>query len=99
MSGFPYVMILSSTRPLSEIAFRAIGVATALLAESSNESLVDRTTENFEIHIRRTGKYGVIGSFGGEEIQAHYADDRGLDVQVCLLANRHRLAQGSQLRN
>lgn len=99
MSGFPYYMVLKSSRPLPEQAFVAIGIAVAMLAERTEEDSVTDRRDGYEVHLERTGKYGIIGSFGGEELRAIYADERGIEVRVSFLANMQHMRASSAYLN
>ncbi len=99
MSGFPYYMVLKSSRLLTRQAFLAIGMAVIDLTENSEADRLTRKFDDFEIFLQRTGKYGFLGSFGGHELNAVYADEDGYEVRVTFLANIQRIVGSSDQPN
>jgi len=92
MRVYPHVMILTTSRPICDLGYDVLALAAIAVTELPKGKSLTRTFGDlFEVHIERTGKYGVIGSYGGEEFEGIYADAEGREIRVRFLANVERL--------
>jgi hypothetical protein len=88
----PELFILTATRSITELGYNGLLAAALALINLDGQTQTTLKFKDCEIHIERTGKTGIIGSFAGEQFKAHYADDTGTDVRATFLASVERLS-------